>query len=369
MRRPPENPGSSREAWSAPTARVDWLAGPIDNGDSSRCPLATFLVDHRPGAADAGFTRAGYTDWHTDDHGTKIGRKVRTVVERGFPVLEKVERTYLVMKGSGLTAARARGLDDAAVLALFAGWDGKCKRIDLAVDVLHSAISPRSVYDLHEKGHMQTAIQQHEWIWSPKGSTFYLRGTDQVVRVYDKSAERARKGHELPRGVTRFELELRGDLAERAFALVHGLDRAAWSSVFPQTVCGIILSKMRPLDGPCPEHHANRVPTWSPLAEAFAQVGPVRLPRDEQLRSAEAILQGRATFARNAKQTFAFIREVIGTDDWRQVLSAIGGATLSSEDLAAVELLRKNPDAVNAIMRQTGLIPPPLLETSDASPN
>lgn len=369
MRRPPDNPGSSREAWSAPTARVDWLAGPIDNGNSLRCPLATFLVDHRPGTADAGFSRAGYTDWHTDEHGTKIGRKIQTVVQGGFPVLEKVERTYLVMKGTGLTAARTRGLDDAAVLALFADWSGSCRRIDLAVDVLHSDISPRAVYDLHSKGRMQTAIKQHEWICSPKGSTFYLRGTDLVVRVYDKSAERARKGHLLPRGVTRFELELRGNLAERAFAMLHGLDRAAWSQAFPEAVCGIILSKMRPLDGPCPKHQRHRVPTWPPLAEAFAQVGPVRLPRDEQLRTAQAALQGRATYVRNAKQAIAFIREVCGEETWRDVLASIGGATLSPEDLAMVEMLRQNPDTLQAILRNSGLMSPTLQEVPDASLN
>lgn len=360
MRRPRENPGSAREPWSRPTARIDWLAGPITERDGDgRDAIAVWLDEGEPCAPESGFSRAGYTVWHGDRHGSKIARAITCGHQRNAngtrEEWSRIDRTYLVLKGTGLGRMRAAGIDDFTALERFQAWRGTCRRIDLAVDVCHPEVTPSVLSDLFERDHFATRFTERWFGGDPeRGETFYLRGKDQTFRAYDKSAERSRKGVRIGKGITRLELELRGAWAGRAFAALSKISRPDWDAEFPRTVCGVILAKVRPLNGPRPSHHPNRAPLFEPLRIALADVGPVRLPREEELRSAEQVLSGRTQHFANNRKLLRFMHELLGDQAFGQ---AVQDQELDPDDQALLALLQQDPQRLRAFLVESRLLP------------
>jgi hypothetical protein len=348
------NPGSEREGWSRPTARIDWLAGTIAECDGEGREAAhAWLVQPSRCNPDAGFR--GYNDWHGDRNGSKVAREVQHHRRGVCAVL----RTYLVLKGTGLMHLRSEGADDADILRRFIEWRGVCKRIDLAVDVRHPKVTPRALFDLYEARHFVTRLQEPALWGTPSGGqTFYLLGKGQTFRAYNKTAERARKGFTLPDGITRLEMELRGKWATRAFADLRQLllSPDTWSSTFPKRAAEIVLSKARPLDGLRPERNTNRAPTWSPLSEALDGVVPVRIGRDERQRQLEEQLAGRLTHFQNNRKFLVLMKELLGPE---QFAHAISQAELDPDDAQFLALLREDPARLRAFLVDSGVLNAP----------
>lgn len=362
-RRVPDNPGSARESWSKPTVRIDWLAGPIAERDGEGREAVTVWLDQAAHCSpDAGFSRAGYNTWFGDRHGTKIAH----ACDRGTRVIRegpgwrreewsRFQRTYLVLKGTGLTRMRAQGLDDAGVIQRFRAWRGECNRIDLAVDVCHPKVTPAALFRLYEQNRVVTRFGQR-WFGGDeeKGETFYLRGKGQTFRCYDKSAERSRRGVHMQKGVTRFELELRGAWAARAFAQLLRIEPTAWDVEFPKLAWGVILSKMRPLDCERPKHHPDRAPIWKPLREALRDLGPVRLAKEEELRSAEQQLAGRLQHFDNDRKSLAFMLAVLGQKGFDAKVQQV---SVDPDDQALLALLLENPERLRSFLVESGFLP------------
>lgn len=336
----PENPGSAREPWQHATARIDWLAGPIDELGPFDQNAQCWLNKPQPCKPEAGFARANYTNWIGDRNGSKIGRALD---RRG-----RVDRTYLVLKGTGLTYLRDQGDDDQEILHRFARWHGQAARIDLAVDVRHRQITPRAFKELHEKHQIVTRLRQPWFGGDPAaGETFYLKGKSLIFRVYDKTAERRRRNVQLSDGITRIELEMRGEWARRASAKLLQIPHDNWATDFPATVLSIILSKVRPLNAARPDHNPNRAPLWHPLVEAVGDLAPVRLPRDEIQRDAEQRIAGAAANLRNQRRTMALIRELTGHAHFAELVERMA---LHEDDRELVELMQRDPDRLKNIL-------------------
>jgi len=366
--RTPDNPGSAREAWTRPTARVDWLAGGIESEDLEGLDAESAWLTPPPErcSPDMGFARAGYDHWRGDAHGTKLAR--RRSLDRDGSFLG-FARTYLILKGSGLTALRAVGVDDREALRRFRAFRGRCRRLDLAVDVRHPAVTPGALYRLHQQRHFVTRLREPA-LWGDRdaGQTFYLLGKDQCFRAYDKTAERARKDVALPDGVTRLELELRGGWAARAFRdLSRILDAEAWDERFPRFVEGLILSKARPLDDVRPARNPQRAPVWGPLAEVLRDVRPVRLSSEELTRSAMQALAGQLLHLKNDASSLRLVRAILGDAAF---LQALDRGKLDGAALALLGIAQSEPEALAAIVRDVfGTLDAPPAAAAPAAPS
>lgn len=354
----PTNPGSARESWTRPTARVDWLAGPIapEDAEGRDAEEAWLRAPVERCAPDTGFR--GYDRWRGDSTGTKIARR-RDLDRQGAVV--GYSRTYLVLKGTGLAALRADGVDDREALRRFRLWSGRCSRLDLAIDVLHPEVTPLALHDRHQSRQFLTRLERPALFGDrDAGQTFYLFGKHQTFRAYDKSAERARKGVALDPGITRLEMEMRGPWARRAFRdLSKLLDAPDWDEAFPQFACGLILAKVRPLDAPRPQRNPQRAPIWAPLAEVLRDVRPVRLSVDELQRSAEQELAGQLLHFSNDLRGLALVSRIIGTGPFMQ---AIERQKLDGHGLALAALMQEDKPRLRAFLKEHGFdldSPPP----------
>jgi hypothetical protein len=360
-RRQPENPGSSREPWGGfSTARIDWLAGRIDPYDNSLPEGATrdlsavrsWLLDEiLLGVPERGrgFLLQGYNEWFQDAFGGKVA------IARDKH--KRPTQAFVVLKGSPLGAHRSRGVGDGDLIEKAAAWRFVARRIDLAVDVRHERITPRAIYALHTQGRTLTRLRKREDFitnHSDGGTCFRLFGDDQLLRVYDKSAERERKGENLPEGITRFELELCGDLACRAFADLLEIARAGtWQVRFPRYVCELILSKFRPLAERRPARNPQRAKTWPPIVEAFAASRGVPLGQAtlEQERSVLNRFAPQVNSAVNLARTLAKVAQAGGRESIERLLE-IGVGRLTPQDRAELAILEQHPDGVQSLLRE-----------------
>jgi hypothetical protein len=347
------NPGSAREAWTRPTARIDWLAGRISDeapDDGTDAAAAWLDQPSEPCTADAGFR--GYDWWRKDANGTKIAREISK--DRYGDRLGGFERTYLILKGSGLTALRDRGVDDQAAFKRFRAWDGRCSRIDLALDVKHPDVTPKAFYDLHQGRRFLTRFRDVSF-WGDRdaGQTFYLSGKDQTFRVYDKSAERKRKQIAIEDGITRMELELRGSWASRAARdlskLAAGPD---WTTTFPAFVSGLILGKARPLDAKCPARNPQRAPVWKPLAEALRDLGVVRLSNDERTRALLEKIGGKCQHFANDQGANAFMLKLLGEARYLQYVRT---GSVDNEGMVLLGLAQMKTTELSGMLTRFGI--------------
>ena len=348
----PHNPGSDREAWSDPTARIDWLEGNVLLEDGDDLAAEVWL---RPPAKRCPSPRGyrGFTNWHADIHGTQLGH----VMERhpDGTSTGQVEKTRLILKGTGLANLRAEGTSDFNALHAFRRWSNDhCARIDLAVDILHPDITPKAFHDLHQDRRMVTRLGQPALFGDKDaGQTFYLHGKAQMLRVYDKTAERKHRGYtSLPDGVTRMELELRGSWAKRAFRDLTTIDPDAWDDDFPNFVSGLFLAKCRPLDVPRPKRNPQRAPVWSPLVEALEDVRPVRLSKEDLHRSVTAQIAAKFDHLANQLPFLRFIEEALGT---AQFLQAVRHGKLSGANAYLATFMQENPEVLKEMISRLGI--------------
>jgi len=359
----PHNPGSDREAWSDPTARVDWLEGNVLVEDDDDYAEDAWL---RPPSKQCGAPRGyrGFSVWRSDIHGTQIGYAMER--EKDGTDSDRVDRTRLILKGSGLANLRAEGVSDFNALHRFRRWSNdNCARIDLAVDVLHPEITPVAFHELHQQRRMVTRLGKPA-LWGDKdeGQTFYLHGKQQMLRVYDKTAERKHRGGHttLPDGVTRMEIELRGPWARRAFRDLTTISPDDWDEQFPQFVGGLFLAKCRPLDVPRPKRNPQRAPVWSPLAQALEDVKPVRLSTEELHRTVRAQIAAKFDHLANQLPFLRFIEEALGT---AQFLQAVRHGKLGGANAYLATFMQENPDVLREMVTRIGMADLLEEETSD----
>lgn len=350
MVRSPSNPGSAREAWSDPTARIDWLEGNVALEDGHGTEAVDFWL--RPPVKRRGPLYGRFQVCHEDIHGSQVAHAMEKHVDGSFT--GEVDRTRLVLKGTGLTNLRSEGVSDFHALHAFRRWQNRCARIDLAIDVLHPDVTPKKFHDLHQQRRMVTRLKVPKLMGDKDaGQTFYLEGRNQLIRVYDKSAERKRKGStDLPPGITRLELELKGPWARRAFNDLTTIPPDDWDERFPELVGGLFLSKCRPLNGPRPERNPQRAPLWTPLAEAMDGIKPVRLSTEELKRGVTARIAAKFDHLANQLPFLAFMEEVLGTGPF---LQAVRHAKLSGANAYLATFLQENPDALDAMWKRLGL--------------
>jgi hypothetical protein len=182
------------------------------------------------------------------------------------------------------------------------------------------------------------------------GQSFYLFAKHGLIRCYDKSAERASKGIMLPTGITRMELELRGPLARRA---ARDLARmvGSWSDEFPQWACGLLLSKMRPLDGRRPERNPQRAPLWGPLRDVLGDVKTVRLSPEEIERTAMQQVAGQILHYSNDLKSLRLVKELLGPAKFNQ---AIDQEELSGQAAYLLALMNEKPEKLKQILAERG---------------
>lgn len=347
------NPGSSREAWSRPTVRVDWLQGsvlPCDPETGDRL-APTWLNE---GAQRSGTPRGvrGYDRWYMDDLTCAVGERLDASL--GHDALPL--RGFVILKGSGLARFRAAGWDCRDTLELWQHWEGRCTRLDIAIDVKHPEVTPEAWWRRYEEGRIVTRLAHHRFEGTEGGGkTFYLMGKDLLLRVYDKSAERARVGAFLEPGVTRIELQMKQRSALAAVRQLLAVPAEAWEAEFPRLSCGWVLDKARPLEGQRPARNPQRAPTWGALEEAFAGVQPVALGRDEADRNYERHLASQMQhFARNTGH-LKLMRETLGVARFEQ---AIEQGKVSQFGHMLKAFAQDQPETFERIVRAYGIRPP-----------
>ena len=346
------NPGSAREAWSRPTARVDWLQGPLlaleANADD---PAAAWLHGEPERTTTPGGVR-GYDRWLKDQRGTLIGYRFAWAEDEDRKV---PDRAFLILKGSGLTELRAEDVTDHQVLHRFAAFRGTVNRLDLALDVKHPEVTPKAFFDQYGKGQVVTRLPTMRWMQNKDdgGSTFYLQGGEVLVRVYDKTAERARKGVTLEPGITRLEMELKGPSARSALKQLLAVPPANWDAAFPLLACAWFQNKVRPLGVKVPRN-PQRIPTWAPLLAAFDGIGPVRLGRAEADRALGERVAGLAANFENLTKGghLRMMKAMLGDALFNQ---AIERGELDSSALEIVGFMNANPERAKQILADAGL--------------
>ncbi|MEQ1858236.1 MAG: replication initiation factor domain-containing protein [Longimicrobiales bacterium] len=307
---PGANRGSAREAWKRPTVRIDWLQGailPEEVGTQTRADLAWLMTEPKRIGQPRGVK--GYHLWQGDTHGTMVGLRL----ERDEKDQPQPTRAFLILKGSGLVQMRAEDRSDRDALHRFAEWKGSMTRLDLAIDVQHPEVTPMAFRQMHERGQLVTRLQRPGWWGTPEtGCTWYLGSGDVLVRVYDKSAERARRGAPIGEGITRIEMELRRRSAKTAARKLAAIPEERWATEFPRNVIAWFLDKIEPKARPVTKN-PQRVPRWEAFEEAIDGIGPVPLGRDEADRTAEREYAAKMEFASHARKACAVLLGDIGT--------------------------------------------------------
>jgi len=262
-------------------------------------------------------------------------------------------RAFLIMRGAGIHHLRAAGVDDLALVEQAKRWDYKATRLDLAIDVCHPKVTPRALHRLREQGREVTRLHTPNLIGDEKkGQTYELRSNNLKLRIYDKSAEQARKGVALEPGITRFEMELHRNEARKAFALLAAIDPDGWDAEFPAFVQGLLLARYRPLDVEKPERNPQRAPLWSPFAEAIDDVEPVRLGNEDVDAAMRQRLWGKARHVKNNRRPMRFLLELLGEGPFLQLVRS---GQLDVIEQMALDWAQNSPEAVQSVLSTLGI--------------
>lgn len=351
------NPGSDREEWTRATARIDWLQGPMHAFDPAdgvtEARSAWLLPPAEVRAARPPGMRPPWNRWFEDGCGTCIGYDDEESNGRRQP---RPHAAFLILKGSGLTRLRDLGQDDRELRDQFHRWRGRCNRIDIAIDVRHPEITPEAFWQLHRADRLVTRLRGWKYQGrTDQGTTFYSTGDSCMLRVYDKSAERRRKGQVLESGITRIEIELRKDDARRTWLALCGIPGDRWEDDFPEFAKGLVLSKVRPLDIPKPSHNPQRAPLWGPLRDAFGDVATVQLPAIDRQNDIARQLNGHIINASNQRASHRIAHVLMGTAPYLQWLHSPDQSVRDELLLAA---LQENPDVAEKILTDHGIMRP-----------
>lgn len=339
------NPGSPREDWSRPTVRVDWLQGSLlpeceDEGIPARD--AWLSESYEEMRSPSGYP--GYHRWLHDGHETWVGHRL---------VEQVVMRAFLVMRGAGIQALRAAGIDDQALIEQAERWGFKATRLDLAIDVKHPRVTPLALYRLRRRGRVVTRLSRPTLDGDEEtGQTFYLRSNDLTLRIYDKTAEQARKGVQLAEGITRIEMELHRGEAKKAFKRLASITPDDWDAQFPAFVQGLLLARFRPLNVAKPERNPQRAPIWKPFTQALDDVAPVRLGSEEIDATMQQRLWGQARHVKNNRRPMRFILELLGEGPFLQLVRS---GQLEAFEKVALDWAQNSPEAVQGVLSTLGI--------------
>jgi hypothetical protein len=264
------------------TAQLDWLAGPASCMHAGEFLTREFLAPGwKPGSPDAGFARSKYRHWLVDEHGSKVAMQNRN------PTATDI--AYAILRGRGLTYWRSNGRDDFDTIQTAKRYGMLPARIDVAIDTTHPKITPETFQRLWRDGRISSRMTERR-DYMGEGCSFYLGSHNRLVRVYDKTAERARAGEAIAPGTTRIELEMRGSYAKRFWKRLAAIPAGNWQAQFPQLVGQAIIAAMRPLERPQTEANPQRIPTWQPFAAELGESKPLKL--DQAKRQARFNRQG-----------------------------------------------------------------------------
>lgn len=286
----------------------------------------------------------GYDRWLHDGHETWLGHRTTE---------QLVVRAFLVMRGAGIQALRAHGMDDQALIEQGVRWGFKATRLDLAIDVKHPKVTPLALYRLRRRGRVVTRLSRPTLDGDPEtGQTFYLRSNDLTLRIYDKTAEQARKGVHLEPGITRFEMELHRGEAKKAFARLAAISGDRWETEFPAFVQGLLLARFRPLNVAKPDRNPQRAPLWKPFVQAFDDVAPVRLGNDEIDRTILQRIYGQTRHVKNNRRPMRFILELLGEAAFLQLVRS---GDLDVIEQTALDWASSSPESVAGVLSELGI--------------
>jgi len=285
-----------------------------------------------------------------DQCGTQLGRRrvEDSLLEELFTLSH-----FLILKGTGIQQHRHEGVYDRELLNHVAAWGGKTNRIDLAIDVLHPEVTPRALFDLYDNNRIVTRVDHRKFERKKANrGTFSLLSQHKMLRIYDKTGERARKADAkpLPAGVTRFEMEYRGPPAVKVFRELQRIPEDTWSEEFPRLAIGWMLQFARPLDQDKPDRNPLRAPMWKPLEEALEGLGPVQLNASAMV-TPEDSLRGKAAHVHRNLGGLRMMAEIMGEG---AVLQAIRHGKMNDDQADIVAYFMKHPGAAQAVLSDAG---------------
>jgi DNA relaxase NicK len=111
---------------------------------------------------------------------------------------EANEGVHLTLSGEPLASVRAALGDERPLLDMLGHENAKASRVDLAIDVFGSTLTPDQLWDMYVKGMVVTKARKDRRETAKLGTSngFYIGSekSDKFMRVYDKAAERAVDG-------------------------------------------------------------------------------------------------------------------------------------------------------------------------------
>jgi len=166
-------------------------------------------------------------------HGYVMGLKAKDTVTVYLSEPGSEMGVHVVYPGSALTPGRTR-----QILRHMAAHQGKCTRIDLAVDIKDGLLTPDYLRGEYVNGLYEG--RQREWalMTGGKGATLYIgsRSSEKYLRIYDKAAQMHEDGAWL-----RIELECKGEAAKAGAWLMRSDGNAA----IPEIINGFVKFKTR----------------------------------------------------------------------------------------------------------------------------
>jgi hypothetical protein len=104
--------------------------------------------------------------------------------------------THIQLSGSALSELRnTMGATDQALMQHLTDYNGKCSRVDVAINIHGGKLTPASIYRAYRSGHVKSSVRKTAFIkgheQGVEGMTFYAgnRQSDRFFRAYDKNAE------------------------------------------------------------------------------------------------------------------------------------------------------------------------------------
>lgn len=177
---------------------LDWISVtfPADKRPSDVFPLLEWgyagegVHGYRSKYIDAVTGAVCFADGHTQDMGT-----------------------HIQLSGSVLSELReSMGATDQALMAYISSQNGRCSRVDLALNIRGGKLTPATFYRAFTAGKIKSSARKASYIKGYKsgvtGMTFYAgnRQSDRFFRAYDKNAEQKQQN---PEAWLRLELELK----------------------------------------------------------------------------------------------------------------------------------------------------------------
>jgi Replication initiation factor len=132
---------------------------------------------------------------------------------------------HVVFSGKALRGLQAQGIYPNEVLEAIAKYDGRVSRIDLAIDLTDSGLTPKELGTPQQPGEHIGRALKHTLVSGHDGSwTQYVgsRKSDKFLRIYDKAKEQRTPLLD----IIRIEIEIKGKTAHAIGAKFARIDAA-----------------------------------------------------------------------------------------------------------------------------------------------